>query len=219
MDKTTDIKSVVFDLDGTLMQSSSTIYKTTIKTLEEFNIKPAFTETDFNTKIGYHFKDIFDELNIDISDLEYFIDVYKSNYFNYIDDSKFYPNVFETLEDLNKNKIKTSILTTKAQDQADKIVDHFDVRKYFGLIEGRRNGIKLKPAPDALLKICKLTSTAPENTIMIGDSDLDILCGKAAGAFTCAVTYGYGGKEMLYKQNPDFVINDIRELLPLLNLK
>ena len=219
MDKTTDIKSVVFDLDGTLMKSSSTIYKTTIKTLEEFNINPSFSENDFNTKIGYHFKDIFDDFNIDITDLEYFIEVYKSYYFDYIDDSKFYPNVFETLDVLNKNKITASILTTKAQDQVDKIIDHFSVRKYFSVIMGRRDGIKIKPAPDALLKICKMIGTAPANTIMVGDSDLDLQCGKAACTYTCAVTYGYGEKERLLNQKPDFVIDDIKELLSVINLQ
>jgi len=218
MDKTTDIKNVVFDLDGTLMQSSLTIYKTTIKTLEEFNIKPTFTEDDFNSKIGYHFQDIFDDFNMNISDIEYFIEVYKSYYFDYIDDSKFYPNTFEALEALNKNNIYTSILTTKAQDQVEKIIDHFGVRNYFNIIMGRRDGIKIKPAPDALLLICNKTGILPSETIIVGDSDLDIQCGKAAGTFTCAVTYGYGNNEKLFIQKPDFIINDIKQLLPILNL-
>jgi phosphoglycolate phosphatase len=219
MDKTKNIKNVVFDLDGTLMQSSSTIYKTTIKALEEFNIKPTFTEDDFNSKIGYHFQDIFDDFNMEISDIEYFIEVYKSYYFNYIDDSKFYPNVFEVLDTLLKNKISASILTTKAQDQADKIIDHFGVRNYFNIIMGRQDGIKIKPAPDALLIICNKTGTLPPNTIIVGDSDLDIQCGKAAGTYTCAVTYGYGEKKRLFIQNPDFIIDDVKELFGILNLQ
>jgi phosphoglycolate phosphatase/pyrophosphatase PpaX len=198
--------------------SSSTIYKATIKALEDFNIKPVFSEDEFNSKIGHHFKDIFDDFNIDISDLEDFIDVYKSYYFDYIDESKFYPNVFETLETLHNNNIHASILTTKAQDQADKIIDHFGVRKYFTIVMGRRSGIKIKPAPDALFKICEEIGIEPLNTMMVGDSELDIKCGNSAGAISCAVTYGYRKNELLLNENPTFVVNDIKELLAILNI-
>jgi phosphoglycolate phosphatase/pyrophosphatase PpaX len=212
------IKSAVFDLDGTLMQSHGSIYKATIKTLEEFNIDVNFTEQEFNGKIGAHFKDIFAEFQVAVDDLEYFIERYKSFYFDFIDDSKFYPDVFDVLKKLNENKIAVSILTTKSQDQVDKIVDHFDIRHYFKITMGRRPGIKIKPAPDMLIKICNDLSIKPENTLMIGDSELDVLCGKSAGAKTCAVTYGYRNAEALKKENPDYLISDISELIKILNL-
>lgn len=209
------INSVVFDLDGTLMQSHGSIYKATIKTLEEFKIDINFTEQEFNGKIGYHFKDIFAEFQTAVDDLEYFIERYKSYYFDFIDDSKFFPNVFDVLKTLNDNSIAVSILTTKAQDQVDKIADHFNVRQYFKIAMGRRPGMKIKPAPDMLVKICNDLNVFPENTLMVGDSELDILCGKSAGAKTCAVTYGYRSAEVLQKENPDFLIGDIKELLNL----
>jgi phosphoglycolate phosphatase-like HAD superfamily hydrolase len=53
---------------------------------------------------------------------------------------------------------------------------------------------------------------------MIGDSELDVLCGKSAGAKTCAVTYGYRNAEALKKENPDYLISDISELIKILNL-
>jgi phosphoglycolate phosphatase-like HAD superfamily hydrolase len=213
-----NIKGVVFDLDGTLMMSSSTIYKATIKTLEEFNIEPAFSEEEFNSRIGHHFKDIFDDFNMDISDLEYFIDVYKSHYFDFIDESKFYPNALETIKALYDNKIRVSILTTKAQDQADKIIDHFGIRNLFSIVMGRKVGIKIKPAPDALLHICNDLQIFPANTMMVGDSELDVKCGNSAGAISCAVTYGYRAKEFLLKENPNFVIDDIKEILTILQI-
>ncbi|MCX6150500.1 MAG: HAD family hydrolase [Ignavibacteriales bacterium] len=212
------IKSVVFDLDGTLMMSSATIYKATIKTLEEFNITPNFTEDEFNGKIGHHFKNIFDDFKVDVSDIEYFIDRYKTYYFDFIDDSNFFPNVVEVLQTLKENKIPASILTTKAQDQADKIINHFGMRSYFTIIMGRQDGIKIKPAPDALLRICRQVGILPANTLMVGDSELDIKCGKAAGAQSCAVTFGYRNKEFLLNENPDFVVDDIRDLVAILKL-
>ncbi len=212
------IKSVVFDLDGTLMQSHGSIYKATVKTLEEFKVDINFTEQEFNGKIGFHFKDIFAEFQTEVEDLEYFIERYKSYYFDFIDDSKFYQNVLDVLKSLNENSIAVSILTTKAQDQVDKIVDHFDARGYFKLTMGRRPGMRIKPAPDMLLKICDDLNVLPENTLMVGDSELDVLCGKSAGAKTCAVTYGYRSIEVLKKENPDYFVADIKELLSILKI-
>jgi len=212
------INSVVFDLDGTLMQSHGSIYKATVKTLEEFNIDVNFTEQEFNGKIGAHFKDIFAEFQVAVDDLEYFIERYKSYYFDFIDDSKFYPNVFEVLKKLNENKISVSILTTKAQDQVDKIVEHFNIRHYFKITMGRRPGMKIKPAPDMLQKICTDLNILPGNTLMVGDSELDVLCGKSAGAKTCAVTYGYRNADALKKENPDYLIQDIEDLIKILKL-
>jgi HAD superfamily hydrolase (TIGR01549 family) len=212
MNKKPEIKSIVFDLDGTLMSSNSTIYKCTLKTLKEFNITGEMPEEEFNLKIGHHFQDIFNDFNIVVPDLEGFIDKYKTYYFDFINESLVYPNVMETLQALKEKNIPVSLLTTKAQDQADKIIDHFGMREYFTIVVGRQNGLPVKPAPDALIKICSLTGVPPENTLMVGDSELDIRCGKNAGSYTCGVTFGYRSREALEKETPDYLISDMKEL-------
>ncbi|MGE5458340.1 MAG: HAD family hydrolase [Methanococcaceae archaeon] len=211
------IKSAVFDLDGTLMSSHTTIYKCTMKTFEEFNIAAEIKESEFYNKIGYHFKDIFEDFNISVPDLDIFIDKYKTLYFDFIDESKIYPNVLETLESLYSKGIKVSLLTTKAQDQAEKILEYFDLKKYFEIIMGRQSGFGVKPAPDALLHICNTVKIPIEETIMVGDSELDVRCGKNAGTRTCAVTFGYRNKQDLEKENPDFIISDFKELLEIIH--
>ncbi|MGE5354514.1 MAG: HAD family hydrolase [Acidobacteriota bacterium] len=213
MNNTPKIRSVVFDLDGTLMSSSATIYKCTLRTFQEFNIAAEVSEEEFNKKIGYHFKDIFADFNISVPDLEGFIDRYKALYFDFIDESKVYPNVLEALEFLKSKGILTSLLTTKAQDQAERILEHFGLKDYFSIITGRQNGMAIKPAPDALLKICRETGVAPAETLMVGDSELDIRCGKNAGSLTCGVTFGYRLKEELEKENPDYLISDMKEII------
>lgn len=213
MTKSPKIRSVVFDLDGTLMSSSATIYKCTLKTFQEFNIAAELSEEEFNKKIGYHFKDIFADFNISVPDLEDFIEKYKALYFDFIDESKVYPNVLLALEHLRENGVTTSLLTTKAQDQAERILEHFNLKDYFSFIVGRRNGMAIKPAPDALLMICSDTGIGPKETLMVGDSELDIRCGKNAGSLTCGVTFGYRQKEELEKENPDYLISDMKEII------
>ena len=206
------IKHVTFDLDGTLINSGSTIYKTTLKALNVLNIKAVIKEKEFNRMIGAHFINIFNELKIVVKDVNQFIDIYKGFYFDFIDDSKFYPGVIETLQYLQQKNIYISLLTTKGQDQAEKIIKHFNLDKYFNFIMGRRDGIGHKPSAEPLLVICKEIDVKPEETLIVGDTELDILCGKSANASTCAVTYGYRTKENLEENKPDYIISELYEL-------
>lgn len=210
------IKCVVFDLDGTLVKSHETIYKTTIKTLEKLDLQTDLNEELFYNLLGHHFKDIFDECKIEVPDIDYFIDVYKNMYFDFIDDSALYNNVEVLLLELKDRNIKTGLLTTKGQGQAEKISKYFGIAKYLDVIEGRKNGIAHKPAPDQLLKICDEIKVNTENTLMVGDTELDILCGKNANAKTCAVSFGYRKTEDLKNHNPDYLIDDLKEILEII---
>jgi phosphoglycolate phosphatase-like HAD superfamily hydrolase len=212
-----NIKHICFDLDGTLIDSKTTILKSTIGALEELNIEASFPEDNFTKMIGMHFIDIFNEFKIDVPDFNKFISVYKSLYFNFIDESIPFPGAAEVLKHFTEKGTKTSLLTTKAQDQADKIIDHFGFRESLSYVMGRRNGVAHKPSAEPLLIICDELEIPPSGTLMVGDTELDINCGKNAGALSCGVTYGYRTEENLKEFNPDFLINDIRELKNLLS--
>lgn len=210
------IECIVFDLDGTLVKSHETIYKTTVKTLEKLGLQTDVDYDKFYNLLGHHFADIFRECNIEVPDVEYFIQVYKDMYFDFMEDSNLYPNVEYVLKELQNKKVKTGLLTTKGHDQAIKISKHFNIDTYLDKIEGRKSGIAIKPAPDQFLTICEELGANPQNSIMVGDTELDILCGKNASAKSCAVSYGYREVEELKKLNPDYLIDDLKELLEII---
>lgn len=195
-----------------MVDSYQTIYHTTIRTLDHFGIPSEFDENVFYGMIGHHFREIFLELNIDVQDIEGFISVYKKFYFDFIEQSTLYPGVEDILDHLKNKNVLISLLTTKAQDQADTIIDHFNLRNYFSLILGRRDGMEHKPSPKPLLYICRQLKTAPENTLMIGDTELDIRCGKNAGTKTCAVTFGYRNESAIKTESPDYILNEFSHL-------
>lgn len=206
------IRAVIFDLDGTLLSSHQNIYIATIKTMEKLNINYNVDENIFYTKIGLHFKDIFDQMGIIVNDVEYFIDVYKKLYFDYINYSSPYPYLYETLDFLSNRGIIINLLTTKSQEQAELILKHFNIDKYFSVILGRNSDLKIKPAPDGIIYISEKLNININNILMIGDTEMDVLCGKNAGSLTCAVTYGYRDEEYLRSLNPDFVIHNLKML-------
>jgi len=208
-----NLELFVFDLDGTLTESSETIHQTTLKTFEHFGRTVHLPKEELDKRIGEHFQTIFDDLNIHVDDVEEFINVYKTIYFDFIDTTKLYPDVEKTLSDLKKDGKKIALLTTKSQDQAQNILHHFGLDKYFDEIMGRRNGIEVKPSPEPLLHICNSLSVLPTQTMMIGDSELDVQCGKNAKTKTCAVTWGYRSKNILEKEKPDYIVEKIYELL------
>jgi HAD superfamily hydrolase (TIGR01549 family) len=202
-----------FDLDGTLIDSSLTIYKTTEFSLNKLGIEFNVSKEDFALTIGKHFIDIFDEFGIKVNDFEEFITIYKNNYFNFIDFSIPYPEVENTFYQLKKRGAKISLLTTKMQEQAEKIVSHFNLANYFDLVMGRRNGIAHKPSPEPFLLICDELNVKPKDSLLIGDTELDIQCGKNAGSSTCGVLYGYRTRELIEKENPDFIADSIVDIL------
>jgi HAD superfamily hydrolase (TIGR01549 family) len=206
------ITHVCFDLDGTLVDSRETILKSTQAALDQLNIPHSIPENIFTNMIGKHFVDIFEELKINVPDFEKFISIYKLLYFDFIESSYLYKGVKETIEFLTKKHIKVSLLTTKGQDQAEKIIEHFNLSSSFDYLMGRRDGLAHKPSPEPLLYICKELQIDPSKTMMTGDTELDIQCGKNAGSKTCGVLYGYRTKDQLEKEMPDFLISGLSEL-------
>lgn len=207
-----NISLVVFDLDGTLVSSHETIYKAAVEALHRVGIKKQIDQDKFNTMIGWHFEDIFEAYGFKVPDFEEFIKIYKSVYFDFIDSSYLYENVKKTLEILQTKKISTALLTTKGQDQAEMLVNFFGIDRFLNYVMGRRPGIAHKPSPEPLIKICNDLGIAESQTLIVGDTEMDVKCGRNAGTRTCAVSYGYRTKEELKVLSPDFLIDNIAEL-------
>jgi len=126
-----------------------------------------------------------------------------------------FPGVAATLQRLSITPL--GVVTTKAQDQAEMVLQHLELARFFRHIQGWQPGLRLKPSPDSIFVTLEALHCPPAQALMVGDTSADILAGRAAGVKTCAVTYGYGPPEELQQCMPDYRINSFGELLPLVS--
>ena len=124
-----------------------------------------------------------------------------------------YPGVIATLQALSTFTL--GIVTTKAPAEAEIVLRRLGLSHFFQHVQGGTPGLRLKPAPDAVLAALTALHCMPPQALMVGDTPADLLAGKAAGVVTCAATYGFGRRQALLRCAPDFVIDTFGGLLSL----
>lgn len=120
-----------------------------------------------------------------------------------------YMGVREVLEYFHaKPKV---VLTNKRTRFMNPILDGLDLRRYFSATFGAECLPVRKPDPQTIHEICRLQGVPVRDAMIIGDTETDIATGKAAGCYTCAVSYGYGDKDGMRRLGPDVFVDDLRE--------
>ncbi len=126
---------------------------------------------------------------------------------------KSYDHVEDGLLKLKDKGLKLAIVTSKKRGTALRGLNCFDLEKYFDVIITPEDSSKHKPDGEPVLKACEAFKVNPNETIMVGDSHNDILCGKNAGAKTCLVNYTSLNIEKIKAYNPDFIIDRIEDII------
>jgi HAD superfamily hydrolase (TIGR01509 family) len=200
----------LFDLDGTLLDSAEDICGAVQQVLAiEGREAPPFDY--LKGYIGRHlidlFLDIFPHYTLEQADA--LIQQYRALYLARGHKlTRMYPGVSEGLAALPGRK---SIATTKGTPTTRAILDQFGLLRYFDHVQGT-DGFPCKPAPDVILNALAALGGAPDACLMVGDSAADMEAGRRAGVKTCAVRYGYGKREDMARFEPDYWVDDLREL-------
>jgi phosphoglycolate phosphatase len=208
-----EIELIIFDLDGTLVDSRQDIVNAANFMLKSLSLKekPAEEIVSYVGKGVDSF--IIDSLGRNAnSTKDKALEIFRSYYKQHpADNAYIYPGVCETL-DYFKAKEK-AVVTNRNHRSAEALLKKMGMANYFKNIIGDDNKICLKPSRcqiDKLLK--KLSVEKREKVLMVGDMDIDVFAGKAAGVMTCAVTYGLGKKLDIERAMPDYIIDDMRRL-------
>jgi len=124
-----------------------------------------------------------------------------------------YPHAKETIEELEKRGKKLAIATTAKLELAVSLLKYLGILDYFEAIIGEEDLHQVKPDPESIYLITEKLGIPPEQTIMVGDTVMDMEAGKSAGTHIIAVDYGVDTAEELKAVNPDGMIHDLKELL------
>lgn len=131
-----------------------------------------------------------------------------------LDNTVTYPGIREALGELGERKL--AVLTNKPANFSRRMLEGLGIARYFSFIYGGDSFAQKKPDPVGIRTLMSDTGTLPRETLIVGDSDTDVLTGRNVGAWTCGVTYGFGA-HTLEETPPDLVLGDLRDLPLLLN--
>lgn len=203
------IKTVLFDLDGTLIQTTKIIIDTFKITFAKYFPHLQLTEEEYTNFLGHTLFMTFGYYTDSPEKVDEMVKFYREVSDEMIEKGlQSYPGARETIEYLKKKKVKVGVVTSKMRHVAQ---HHLSLVGLDDLIEGiigYEDVKEHKPAPEPIEKALALFGAKKEQTVYVGDHENDIVAAKKAGILTCAVTYSERLGQMLSYQ-PDFVIDEL----------
>ncbi|NTU46012.1 HAD family hydrolase [Candidatus Roizmanbacteria bacterium] len=205
--------TLIFDFDGTLADTKTSILTTVKKTQEVMNLKSA-NETEIVKRIGLPLKTTFEELyGLTSTELDTAITLYRSMYDEVaLKTVTLFPEVYKTLQVFHNKGIKLTVASSKGKQSLVKLLENLEVSEMISYIAGEQDVENKKPAPDLVFHILKTIKDDSANTLVIGDTKYDIQMGRSAGCSTCGVTYGNGTKQELETASSTYVIDTFEKL-------
>ena len=207
---------ILFDLDGTLIDSTDAIVSTfhhSLKVLGALHVE-VFDE-DIKALIGYPLDIMYAELGVPEDKVWDYVAIYKEEY------RKISTIKTELLENAVESVKKASefaelgIVTTKTGKYSKVLMEHFDLMKYFKVLIGREDVENPKPHEEPILKALESFDIKDKEIWMIGDTKLDLISAKNAGVNSIGVLCGYGDEETL-KKFTNVILNDSLEAVDFL---
>ncbi len=223
--KFSDKKVLLFDLDGTLVDSAPDLALALNHTLERLELE-TFSHDTIRSWVGNgaqtlvkralsgssQIDEAIDPALVSTA-LDIFLDFYARNL---CVDTVTYPNVLSTLKSLKAQDYRLVLVTNKPYDFIAPLLEGLDMEGFFELCLGGDSLAKKKPDPLPLLHVCERLDTSASHCVMVGDSKNDILAANAANMQCIGVSYGYNYGEHITAYEPDSVVDDFADILTLL---
>ncbi len=211
------VELIIFDLDGTLIDSRQDIANAVNFTLRKVGLTEK-SLTEISSYIGMGVEDLIRKSLADKQSTLFkkAISIFEQYYRKHsTDNSTLYPGVKEILN-FFKNK-KKLIITNRNREFAILTLKTTGIYDYFEDTIGGDDTSCMKPSSCPLDRFSQRLDINKERTIMVGDMDIDILTGRRAGIITCAVTYGIGKIEDILRAKPDYIIDNLLKLKEIIN--
>jgi phosphoglycolate phosphatase len=216
-EKFSSVKALVFDLDGTLIDSKLDLALAVNATLEHMG-RPQLEHERIYGYVGHGAPMLVKRaLGLGATEEEvetahaYFLSYYRAHM---LDNTVTYSGVREGLELLGDHPM--AVLTNKPVRFSQAILDGLGIAKYFRYVYGGNSFATKKPDPEGMNVLLRDFAVGPAEAMIVGDSEVDVRTARNAGAWACGVTYGLG-TEGLRLHPPDLLLDSLVDLAPHLN--
>ena len=192
---------ILFDLDGTLIDSTDAIVSTFYHSFEVMDYDFKGNDEDIKSLIGYPLNVMYKDLGIPEDKVWDFVDAYKNRYKDISTiKTKFLENAVEAVK-LASSIARVSIVTTKTRKYTIPLLEHLELMPHFEIVTGYECVENHKPHPEPILKTLQdmNISSVHENIWMIGDTKLDLIAAKEANVKSIGVLCGYGDEKELFE--------------------
>lgn len=218
--ETPEIKLVVFDLDGTLIDSADDIIRTTNRFLDSEG-RPHLPADQIRNAIGEGLRGLLFNLYSDDFKNENELNPVLQKFFKIYEEelcktTVLYPGIIETLV---AQKHPIALLTNKGERHTHMSLKKLGIDKYpwIKIIGGDSLKTK-KPSPEGLLSILELAQVTPKQTLMVGDGLPDVRVAKKIGCWSLACQYGYTRPHLLAAEKPDFFVEKPENLMSAISI-
>ncbi len=213
--------TVVFDLDGTLLDSLQDIANSANDVLVQIGHEP-HPIAAYSTLVGDGVRVLFERaLGVDsISAADKLDDCMRR--FNLVyetrctEASQLYPGIKELVIELHARKLQLAVLSNKPDKFTKRLVDHYFPSREFSIVLGQREGIPRKPDPAGVFEIAKALETPADCIAYVGDTNTDMLTAQNAGCFAIGVTWGFRSREELLSCGAAALADNTQDLLKLI---
>ncbi len=191
-------KVILFDLDGTLIDSTEAILESFKRSFERFG-KEVPREEEILPQIGHPLFDMFVNLGVNEDEADKYVKAYKESYSQiHTQKTVLLPKAKEAVELAYNSGVKLGVVTTKTGKYSIELLEHFGLMKYFSVLIGSEDVQKHKPNPEPIYEALKrINVTKSSNIYMIGDTCMDMIAAKRAGVVGIGVVFKYTPKKEL----------------------
>ena len=208
-------KTIIFDLDGTLLDTLDELTSATNAALHAFG-QPARTREEVRVFVGNGIKKLMERaLGERVDLLTEALETFKQYYGAHCaEQTKPYEGILPLLRALKSRGVKTAVLSNKADFAVKKLAkEYFPELLLAAVGENEAAGIRKKPAPDALFAVMRELETEQKDTLYVGDSEVDIQTAQNAGVACLCVTWGFRDKEFLLAHGGKNFVDNPMEIL------
>jgi pyrophosphatase PpaX len=213
---TRHLTTLLFDLDGTLINTNELIVSSFLHTLNHY-YPNQYKREDVYPFLGPPLAETFEKINPERAE-EMILRYRKFNVENHDLLVTEFNGVYEVIRTLKENQFQLAIVSTKMRDLIIRGLKLTRLEPFFDTIVSLDDVNHAKPHPEPILKALERLGAKPEEAMMIGDNYHDIQGGKNAGTLTAGVSWSLKGKEYLMAYHPDYMLDSMFDLLPIVGV-